>query len=259
MTRVYAISRGCDEYYTGQNRRREAMPGENTEGTLFDLFISKIPVEVRDRRGDIVASMALNEGSIVLDTNVVLAWKKALYGSPRTLDRKAYERLREVISPPDRIFSDKEMRYLGNSRVFLPDMVLRELSIWDDSASRLHYKIPPGSQRVTLLIDRRETRYRDMMRKMESLRVGGNDGLSDRIMMTDIMFSSNNGGVPIFITADSEIFGPLCKISPNCKIVETFVRNNKTRYIVDKKSMQGFDVTIRDSSGVDHVLHIIPV
>jgi hypothetical protein len=201
--------------------------------------ISRRPEVEVDYRSSypLLASMkatSLEKGSIILDSNCVIALEQARQG---------------IELPPVR---KNALKLLG--RFDLARYRVADGNIVEKEHAARRGAIPSGwkssgitSERLKLTVDRASPEYRNMIQLFESNLVGSSKGGMDRQIAADALFASTDPGVvATFITADKDVYNGLRRLTGTAEANVAV-------------STQEFVLQIKDSSGNLRSLRVIPV
>ncbi len=192
----------------------------------------------RARRPDTHPRSPISKRGIVVDANILIALQQRVTGLMD--DNRAYmlANLRTLTDNYD---------FQSGGRAFLPDRVIKEVR--DDMSVAGKYR------KLKLTVKRNSPEYQAVMRHLKTRKVGipngeTGGGMADRQIITDILFAEKSSPdvVPVFYTADSNIFKRMCEFSLECKRAGTgddFFRDLRNGFTVTFKLPGEETVSIR--------------
>jgi hypothetical protein len=186
----------------------------SVKGSLPNLTPGRTLVLHPGPDGVPVATLALDESSIVVDTNVAIALDKKARGMLQPGEEAALARMQEL--------GDVELR------------------VTDTTASERAVKgLSPPQRGVPLSVERSSQAYQDLLAELarKPSPVGGVEGVDDRNIVADTFFAVCEPGVkPKLATHDSGIYNPLAK--------RAGMDPRKLGASLPEVKPDGFDVTI---------------
>lgn len=197
-----------------------------------------------DEEGHILSATALNDRSMVIDSNLLISYDMVKRGGAEARHERWYGFL---------IKQKKTAKKHGeNFHLWLTNRTAKEVTI----ASHRN-QIPPGARLVPISTSRDSDEYKSVLNQMEAMKVGENKPSSykDREIVADLFFAKrrSENTIPSFATADNGIIKPLCKLNPMC------AKLNNNKIFIREKFPDGFEVTITDANGKRRTIRIIPV
>lgn len=143
-------------------------------------------------------SAVLTEGSLIADTNVVIAtrWTEADLNALPTESRRAEESRRRAVS------GESDLRA-------------------SDVTHAIELKPPPAGvvdgtrlpERFALTVSRDAPEYAELLSVLIRYNLGTGTGLADRSIVADAFFARTDGAVPRFMTDDDHMINPLLAMS----------------------------------------------
>ncbi|OYZ18256.1 MAG: hypothetical protein B7Y39_13780 [Bdellovibrio sp. 28-41-41] len=201
---------------------------------------------VRDASGKIIRRMPLGSNPVIVDTNMVIALVEQKYRPD-----KISQNLKKYADRFNRMFKRKHKK-IADSHLYMAERSVTERFNPNNNGT---VTFPTSIRIFEIEGSRNSPEYQKLLKKFEDLQVGQvkANSANDREIVADLFFArrSHTEDIPTFVTADSGIYGPLCRFVPAC----AGLRGNPK--LVKEAFSSGYIVEI-DIGGVARKVRIIP-
>ncbi len=193
----------------------------------------------RDTEGHIVRRVPYSGHGIIVDSNLMIA-KGNVITTPSTVPfANQLHKLEKTAQKHGEEF-----------KFWVTDKTVQEVTI--QKAEQSAFAFPSGTRRIEVSVSKESDEYKSIVTQLEKANLGGAKGKEDREIIADIFFTvTKENTVPVFATADRGVINPLCRMNPECK-------KALDRGELSKTYRNGFEVQMKDSTGSDRKIKILP-
>jgi hypothetical protein len=209
-------------------------------------------------RADIAAARALESGSLILDSQVMIAVRKLMAGDSWSdlsgLEQVMVNRLR-ARAGMDPLQGDPPARDLTS--------LIGEQDVRASNVGHGEIGGGTGIGALELTVSRADPIYTEMLAELAKADpIGGHAGAADRAVVADAVFARNDGkGPPTLMTSDFNVYNRLARRYAPGMFKQRIVDGETERLEVTirREAASGFVVRIPDRKGVLHPLKVVPL
>ncbi len=209
-------------------------------------------------RADIGAARALESGSLILDSQVMIAVRKLMAGDSWSdlsgLEQVMVNRLRARVSMDD-LQGDPPSRDLTS--------LIGQQDVRASNVGHGEIGAGTGVGALELTVSRTDPIYTEMLAELAKADpIGGQAGAADRAVVADAVLARNNGkDPPTLMTGDFNVYNRLARRYAPGMFEQQIVdgETEKLEVTIRREAASGFIVRIPDKNGVLHPLKVVPL